>query len=92
MVFDLSVTNDAIIQNNLVSFQSIAMVLTMILKKQSNPSARWDNTANSWWIGESSEYQWTDMKDGPVSPWLTLDNALIWIKEYDRNQKMVLER
>ena len=68
------------------------MVLTMILKKRSSPSAHWDSTANSWWIGESSEYQWTDNKDRPVSPWLELDNALQWIKEYDRNQTVVLER
>jgi hypothetical protein len=63
------------------------MEVTMLLKKQTNPSARWDHTANSWWIGESAEYQWTDMKHKPVSPWLNLDNVLIWIKEHDESKK-----
>ena len=58
----------------------------MILNKQSNPSARWDHQANSWWIGETTEYQWVDQKHRPVSNWMDLDNALEWIKEYDYNR------
>jgi hypothetical protein len=60
----------------------------MILKRQSNPSARWDKENNSWWIGESHEYQWTDMKERPVSPWLTLEYALKWIIEYDTRKNI----
>ena len=57
----------------------------MNLTKQSNPSAKWDFSANSWWIGDSVTYQWTDSKNKPVSDWMDLDNALQWIKEYDGN-------
>jgi hypothetical protein len=55
----------------------------MILKKQSNPSARWDVENNRWWIGETHDYQWRTNKDVPVSPWLDLDECLKWIIEYD---------
>jgi hypothetical protein len=58
----------------------------MELKKQSNPSARWDASANSWWIGESTEYQWVDSKQRPKSNWMDLDNALKWIIDYDTNK------
>jgi hypothetical protein len=58
----------------------------VILNKQSNPSARWDHSSNSWWIGETTEYQWVDQKHRPVSNWMDLDNALEWIKEYDYNR------
>ena len=60
----------------------------MELKKQSNPSARWDTSANSWWIGESTEYQWTDNKGRPVSTWMNLDNALNWIIDYDTKKSV----
>ena len=53
----------------------------MILRKQSNPSAHWNASANSWWIGEAHEYQWYDKHE--TSPWMDFDSALIWIKEHD---------
>jgi len=53
----------------------------MILRKQSNPSAHWNESANSWWIGEAHEYQWYDKHE--TSPWMDFDSALIWIKEHD---------
>jgi hypothetical protein len=59
----------------------------MILKKQSNPSAKWIAETSRWWIGESHEYQWIDSKNKPVSPWMDLNNALKWIKEYDESKK-----
>lgn len=55
----------------------------MILKKHSNPAAKWNVEANTWWIGESTEYQWEDMKNKPVSPWMDLNTALKWIIQYD---------
>jgi hypothetical protein len=58
----------------------------MILKRQSNPSARWNKENDSWWVGESYEYRWTDMKERPVSSWLTLECALQWIIEYDERK------
>lgn len=60
----------------------------MILKKQSNPSARWDSTANTWWIGETHEYQWTDEKTKEYSPWMNLDDALVWIKNRDQEKNL----
>jgi hypothetical protein len=59
----------------------------MQLRKQSNPSAKWDNENNKWCIGESRIYQWTDMKNRPVSDWMNLDDALIWIKEYNESKE-----
>jgi hypothetical protein len=61
-------------------------LVNMILKKQSNPSARWNESANSWSIGTADEYQWYHEKTKTSSPWMTFDEALIWIKEYD-NQR-----
>ena len=57
----------------------------MILIKKDSQSARWDKVNNKWDIG-TVEYQWTDMKNKSVSPWLNFDNALIWIQEYDRKK------
>jgi hypothetical protein len=58
----------------------------MILIKQDSQSARWDKVNNKWDIG-TVEYQWTDMKNRPTSDWMSLDNALKWIIEYDINRK-----
>ena len=59
----------------------------MILKKQSNPSAHWNHSANSWSVGESIEYQWVNEKSKEHSPWMNLDDALIWIKEHDESKE-----
>jgi hypothetical protein len=63
------------------------MEVIMQLKKQSNPSARWDFEANSWSIGTSDEYQWSNERTKEYSPWMDLDTALIWIKKRDESQK-----
>jgi hypothetical protein len=60
----------------------------MILKKQSNPSARWDFKANSWSIGTSDEYQWFHEKSKEHSPWMNLDGALVWIQERDQKKNL----
>lgn len=57
----------------------------MILKKRNTQTARWDKENNKWLVG-TMEYQWTDMKNKPVSDWMNFDNALIWIKEHDETQ------
>jgi hypothetical protein len=67
----------------------------MILNKRNIQSARWDHSNNKWLVG-TEEYQWVDMKNKPISVWMSFDDALVWIKEYDtttrnRNQTMVLE-
>lgn len=58
----------------------------MILIKQDSQSARWDKVNNKWDIG-TVEYRWTDMKNKPTSDWMSLDNALKWIIDYDTNRK-----
>jgi hypothetical protein len=62
----------------------------MILKKQSNPSARWDSSVNSWSIGESVEYQWFDERTKEHSSWMDLDLALRWItvRDQEKNPKI----
>ena len=54
----------------------------MILKKRNTQTARWDHENNRWLVG-TLEYQWVDMKNKPISNWMNLDDALIWIQEYD---------
>ena len=62
----------------------------MILNKRNSQTARWDKENNKWLVG-TIEYRWVDMKNKPISAWMNLDDALVWIQEYDRNQTMVLE-
>jgi hypothetical protein len=58
----------------------------MQLKKQSNPSARWNFEANSWSVGESVEYRWEDEKSKEHSPRMNLDDALVWIQKRDQEK------
>ena len=58
----------------------------MQLRKQSNPSAHWNHSENSWWIGESHEYQWIDEKTKEYSPWMDFDSSLVWIQERDQKK------
>jgi len=57
----------------------------MILRKRNSQTARWDHENNKWLVG-TLEYQWMDMKNKPISTWMNLDDALVWIQEYD-NEK-----
>jgi hypothetical protein len=57
----------------------------MILKKRNTQTARWDHENNKWLVG-TLEYQWLDMKNKPISNWMNLDDALVWIQEYDINK------
>ena len=68
----------------------------MILRKRNSQSARWDKENDKWLVG-TLEYQWMDMKNKPISAWMNLDDALIWIQEYDngnsnQNTEILLER
>jgi hypothetical protein len=54
----------------------------MILRKRNSQTARWDHENNKWLVG-TLEYQWMDMKNKPISTWMNLDDALVWIQEYD---------
>jgi hypothetical protein len=57
----------------------------MILKKRNSQTARWDHDNNKWSVG-TLEYQWMDMKNKPISAWMNLDDALVWIQEYDNGK------
>jgi hypothetical protein len=57
----------------------------MILRKRNAQTARWDHENNKWLVG-TLEYQWMDIKNKPISAWMNLDDALIWIQEYDNGK------
>jgi hypothetical protein len=57
----------------------------MILRKRNSQTARWDHENNKWLVG-TLEYQWLDIKNKPISAWLNLDDALVWIQEYDNGK------
>ena len=63
----------------------IVMEVIMQLKKRNSQSARWDHDNNKWLVG-TEEYQWTDIKDKPVSDWMDLDSALKWIIQYEKTE------
>jgi len=58
----------------------------MILIKRNAQTARWDHDNNKWLVG-TVEYQWTDTKNKEWSPWMNLDDALVWIQERDQDAK-----
>jgi hypothetical protein len=57
----------------------------MVLNKRNAQTARWDHDNNKWLVG-TIEYQWTDTKNKEWSPWMNLDDALVWIKERDQEK------
>ena len=58
----------------------------MILKKRNTQTARWDKVNDKWSVG-TEEYQWFHEKSKEESPWMNLDDALIWIKEHDESKE-----
>jgi hypothetical protein len=63
----------------------------MILHQIQEKSAKWDTTANIWWVGETTLYQWNTMKNEPASPvYKELKDALQWIIKHDeKNTNLV---
>ena len=57
----------------------------MILKKRNAQTARWDKENNKWLVG-TLEYQWVHEKSKEDSPWMNLDDALVWIQERDQKK------
>ena len=57
----------------------------MILKKRNAQTARWDKENNKWLVG-TLEYQWFHEKSKEESPWMNLDDALVWIQERDQKK------
>jgi hypothetical protein len=58
----------------------------MILKKRNTQTARWDKVNDKWLVG-TEEYQWFHERTKEESPWMNLDDALVWIKERDQDAK-----
>lgn len=59
----------------------------MILKQGKEKLAKWDTTANTWWVGETTLYQWETMNNQPASPvYKELKDALQWIIKYDESR------
>ena len=66
----------------------------MILHQIQERSAKWDTTANTWWVGETTLYQWATIENQPASPvYKEIKDALQWIIKHDepRTQSMVDE-
>jgi hypothetical protein len=63
----------------------------MILRKQNTQSARWDHNNNKWLVG-TEEYQWFHEKTKEQSPWMNLDDALVWIKKRDQEKNLGSEK
>ena len=60
--------------------------IPMILRKRNSQSARWDHDNNKWSVG-TREYQWYHETTKEESPWMNLDDALVWIQERDQDAK-----
>jgi hypothetical protein len=60
----------------------------MILEHDKDPvSARWDNEANKWSVGEKTKYRWNNASNKPESEWFyDISDALQWIKKHDENR------
>lgn len=60
----------------------------MILQQTKERTAKWNTTANTWWVGETTLYQWATMNNQPASPvYKEIKEALDWIIEYDKGRK-----
>ena len=57
----------------------------MVLNKRNAQTARWDHSNNTWLVGKV-EYQWVNIKNKPISVWMSFDDALVWIQEYDKSK------
>ena len=60
--------------------------MDMILKRIVEHSARWNFEANTWWVGETEYYCWTDMKEKEESPRMRFSEALQWIIRHDQKK------
>ena len=63
----------------------------MILKKRNAQTARWDHDNNKWSVG-TREYQWYHERTKEKSPWMNLDDALLWIKKRDQEKNLESEK
>jgi hypothetical protein len=62
----------------------------VILEHSNDPvSAKWNNTTNTWHIGENKKYRWCNTDNEPKSDWFyDMTDALNWIIEYDQNKHL----
>jgi len=60
----------------------------MVLKKHELSTAYWCDETNQWVVGTKKEYQWIAEKSSEQSPWMNLDDALVWIQERDQKKNL----
>jgi hypothetical protein len=60
----------------------------MILEHGKDPvSAKWNNEANKWSIGEKTKFRWTTNDNEVKTEWFyDISDALQWIIEYETNR------
>jgi len=58
----------------------------MVLKKHELSTAYWCEETNQWVVGTKKEYQWITEKSSEQSPWMNLDDALLWIIKRDQEK------
>ncbi len=73
---------------NGVNYHATVVSMDMILKKIVEHSARWNFEANTWWVGETEYYCWTNMKEKEESPRMGFSEALQWIIRYDQEKNL----
>jgi len=62
----------------------------VILEHSNDPvSAKWDNTTNTWNVGERKKYRWCSTDNEPKSDWFyDITDALQWIIKHDETNRL----
>lgn len=58
----------------------------MVLKKHELSTANWCEETNQWVLSMKKEYQWIAEHSSEQSPWMNLDDALLWIMKRDQEK------
>ena len=58
----------------------------MVLKKHELSTAHWCDETDQWVLCMKKEYRWIDERSSEQSPWMNLDDALVWIARRDQEK------
>ena len=58
----------------------------MVLKKHELSTAHWCDETDQWVLCMKKEYRWIDEHSSEQSPWMNLDDALVWITRRDQEK------
>jgi hypothetical protein len=64
----------------------------MVLKKHELSTAYWCEETDQWVVGTKKEYQWIAEKSSEQSPWMNLDDALLWIIRRDQEKNFEITK